>query len=182
MQTPRSRRPWLRRSGTHRVVSLLLRRRALGVVGRGRRIARISNPERSPPPPSWCCPINTQTTMHRWRRLSRTSAVHTNHSVPATASSPRKAIPATWLSTVNACMTTAGKSLAPKASTSTSRPTAQARQSSISAAVAEFADHRAAIEQAKGVVMYVYRIDADAAFELLRWRSARSQRQAARPS
>jgi fructose-specific component phosphotransferase system IIB-like protein len=50
-------------------------------------------------------------------------------------------------------------------------PTAQARQSSISAAVAEFADHRAAIEQAKGVVMYVYRIDADAAFELLRWRS-----------
>jgi fructose-specific component phosphotransferase system IIB-like protein len=53
-------------------------------------------------------------------------------------------------------------------------PTAQARQSSISEAFADFADHRAAIEQAKGVLMYVYRIQADAAFELLRWRSQAS--------
>jgi hypothetical protein len=53
-------------------------------------------------------------------------------------------------------------------------PTAQARQSSISEAFADFADHRAAIEQAKGVLMYVYRIQADAAFELLRWRSQES--------
>ena len=50
-------------------------------------------------------------------------------------------------------------------------PTPQARESSITAALAELADHRAVIEQAKGVLMYVYRIDADTAFELLRWRS-----------
>ena len=50
-------------------------------------------------------------------------------------------------------------------------PTAEARQSSISTALAEITDARGAIERAKGVLMYVYRIDADAAFELLRWRS-----------
>jgi len=43
------------------------------------------------------------------------------------------------------------------------------RESSISEAVAEFAEHRAAIEQAKGVLMYVYRIDAAAPFDLLKW-------------
>jgi ANTAR domain len=53
-------------------------------------------------------------------------------------------------------------------------PTAQDRASSITAAVAEIADNRAAIEQAKGVLMDVYRIDAEAAFELLRWRSQES--------
>lgn len=50
-------------------------------------------------------------------------------------------------------------------------PTAEARQSSISTALAEITDARGAIERAKGVLMYVYRIDADRAFELLRWRS-----------
>lgn len=49
-------------------------------------------------------------------------AEHTNRSVPATASSPCKVIPATWSSSVNAFTTTAAKSLAPQASTSTSRP------------------------------------------------------------
>ena len=47
----------------------------------------------------------------------------------------------------------------------------EARVATISAAVAEFAEHRAAIEQAKGVLMYIYRIDAAAAFDLLKWRS-----------
>lgn len=41
----------------------------------------------------------------------------------------------------------------------------------VSAAVAEIAENRAAIEQVKGMLMVVYRIDADAAFELLKWRS-----------
>ncbi len=41
----------------------------------------------------------------------------------------------------------------------------------ITEAVAEIAEHRAAIEQAKGVLMLVYRIEADAAFDLLKWRS-----------
>ena len=50
-------------------------------------------------------------------------------------------------------------------------PTAVERQASITEAVAEIADHRAPIEQAKGALMYVYRIDADAAFDLLKWRS-----------
>ena len=41
----------------------------------------------------------------------------------------------------------------------------------VSAAVAEIAENRAAIEQAKGMLMLVYRMDADAAFDLLKWRS-----------
>ncbi|MGZ5377080.1 MAG: PAS and ANTAR domain-containing protein [Mycobacterium sp.] len=45
------------------------------------------------------------------------------------------------------------------------------RQASISEAIAEIADNRAAIEQAKGVLMFVYRIGAEAAFDLLKWRS-----------
>jgi PAS domain S-box-containing protein len=41
----------------------------------------------------------------------------------------------------------------------------------ISEAVAEIAENRAAIEQAKGILMLIYRIQADAAFDLLKWRS-----------
>jgi fructose-specific component phosphotransferase system IIB-like protein len=41
----------------------------------------------------------------------------------------------------------------------------------VAAAVAEIAESRASIEQAKGMLMVVYRIDADTAFDLLRWRS-----------
>jgi hypothetical protein len=37
--------------------------------------------------------------------------------------------------------------------------------------VAEIAANRAVIEQVKGILMMVYRIDADAAFDLLKWRS-----------
>lgn len=45
------------------------------------------------------------------------------------------------------------------------------RESFISEAVAEIAANRAVIEQVKGILMMVYRIDADAAFDLLKWRS-----------
>lgn len=41
----------------------------------------------------------------------------------------------------------------------------------ITEAVAEIAENRAAIEQAKGILMLVYRIEAEAAFDLLKWRS-----------
>jgi hypothetical protein len=41
----------------------------------------------------------------------------------------------------------------------------------VSAAVAEIAENRAAIEQAKGMIMLIYRVSADAAFEVLKWRS-----------
>lgn len=41
----------------------------------------------------------------------------------------------------------------------------------VTEAVAEIAEARGAIEQAKGMLMLVYRINADSAFELLRWRS-----------
>src|SRR6202044_2223840 len=42
---------------------------------------------------------------------------------------------------------------------------------SITRGIAEIADDRAVIEQAKGVLMYVYQVDTDAAFEVLKWRS-----------
>ncbi|OBF30351.1 antitermination regulator [Mycobacterium sp. ACS1612] len=38
-------------------------------------------------------------------------------------------------------------------------------------AVAEIAEARSGIEQAKGMLMLIYRINADSAFELLKWRS-----------
>ncbi|MCF6385513.1 PAS and ANTAR domain-containing protein [Mycobacterium sp. MBM] len=45
------------------------------------------------------------------------------------------------------------------------------QQERVSEAVAEIAAARGGIEQAKGMLMLVYRISADAAFELLKWRS-----------
>jgi ANTAR domain len=47
----------------------------------------------------------------------------------------------------------------------------EAREVSITQAVAEIAENRAVVEQAKGVLMYVYQVDADAAFDVLKWRS-----------
>jgi len=41
----------------------------------------------------------------------------------------------------------------------------------ITEAVAEIAEARSGIEQAKGMLMLIYRINADSAFELLKWRS-----------
>src|SRR4029078_8871207 len=45
------------------------------------------------------------------------------------------------------------------------------RESFISDAVAEIAANRAVIEQVKGILMMVYRVDANDAFDLLKWRS-----------
>jgi hypothetical protein len=47
----------------------------------------------------------------------------------------------------------------------------QEREDAVTEAVAEIAEARGAIEQAKGMLMLIYRINADAAFELLKWRS-----------
>ena len=47
----------------------------------------------------------------------------------------------------------------------------QENQELLNEAVAEIAESRSAIEQVKGMLMVVYRISADTAFELLRWRS-----------
>ncbi len=47
----------------------------------------------------------------------------------------------------------------------------QEKQELLNEAVAEIAESRSAIEQVKGMLMVVYRISADSAFELLRWRS-----------
>jgi hypothetical protein len=49
-------------------------------------------------------------------------------------------------------------------------PSGAAQQAAITEAVVEIADHRACIEQVKGILMLVYRIDADVAFDLLKWR------------
>jgi hypothetical protein len=50
-------------------------------------------------------------------------------------------------------------------------PSAEVLQEEISAEVAKFAENRAVIEQAKGMIMIIYGIDDDSAFELLKWRS-----------
>ncbi|BBZ17848.1 PAS and ANTAR domain-containing protein [Mycolicibacterium gadium] len=47
----------------------------------------------------------------------------------------------------------------------------QTRRQVLDASLPELVESRAAIEQAKGALMLVYRIDANAAFELLLWRS-----------
>jgi aryl carrier-like protein len=44
----------------------------------------------------------------------------------------------------------------------------------VTARVAEITEHRAVIEQAKGMLMLVYGLDAVAAFDLLKWRSQES--------
>ncbi|MBV8786269.1 MAG: PAS and ANTAR domain-containing protein [Mycobacterium sp.] len=46
-----------------------------------------------------------------------------------------------------------------------------ARQEVLDAALPDLFENRAAIEQAKGVLMYVYRVSADQAFRVLQWRS-----------
>jgi hypothetical protein len=50
-------------------------------------------------------------------------------------------------------------------------PDERARDVAITEAVTEIADNRAVIEQVKGILRLVYRIDADVAFAVLRWRS-----------
>jgi ANTAR domain len=48
---------------------------------------------------------------------------------------------------------------------------ARERNQALTDAVADIAERRAVIEQAKGMLMLVYRIDSSTAFDLMRWRS-----------
>jgi hypothetical protein len=45
------------------------------------------------------------------------------------------------------------------------------KEAMVTEAVAEIAEARSEIEQAKGMLMVIYRVNADVAFDLLRWRS-----------
>ncbi len=47
----------------------------------------------------------------------------------------------------------------------------EARQEVLDEALPDLFENRAAIEQAKGVLMYVYRVSAEQAFRVLQWRS-----------
>ena len=47
----------------------------------------------------------------------------------------------------------------------------EAHDERVTEAVAEIAEARSGIEQAKGMLMLIYRINAESAFELLKWRS-----------
>ncbi|MFG3525040.1 PAS and ANTAR domain-containing protein [Nocardia nova] len=48
---------------------------------------------------------------------------------------------------------------------------AENERDTLSAALPDLIEHRAVIEQAKGVLMHLYRIDAEQAFKVLSWRS-----------
>ena len=50
-------------------------------------------------------------------------------------------------------------------------PTDAQTKAMLTRALAEITENRAVIEQVKGMLMLIYRVDDDAAFELLRWRS-----------
>lgn len=50
-------------------------------------------------------------------------------------------------------------------------PTDAQTSAMVSAAVAEIAEYRSVIERVKGMLMLIYRVDEETAFELLRWRS-----------
>ena len=50
-------------------------------------------------------------------------------------------------------------------------PSERERQDQVTAAVTIIAAERAAIEQAKGMLMLIYGMDDSAAFEVLKWRS-----------
>ena len=47
----------------------------------------------------------------------------------------------------------------------------ETRQEVLDTALPDLFENRAAIEQAKGVLMYVYRVSAEQAFRVLQWRS-----------
>lgn len=50
-------------------------------------------------------------------------------------------------------------------------PTAETTKAFVTEALAEITENRSTIEQAKGMLMLIYRVNAETAFQLLRWRS-----------
>ena len=126
-----------------------------------------TNPEQSPQPHNWCSRTSTPTTTRTLRQHWTTSAKATDRSAPATAS-PVQGDTRDIVVIGERLHDNSGEVIGTQGFYIDVTRSDEAREATISEAVAEFAEHRAAIEQAKGVLMYVYRVEADAAFDVAR--------------
>ena len=120
---------------------------------------------------SWCCPTNIQTTTFRSRHPWTRSGAATGHLAPATASSTPEQVVHDVVVIGDRSTTTTASVVGTHGFYVDVTPTERAREDLVNAAVAEIAENRATIEQAKGMLMLIYRIDDDSAFELMKWRS-----------
>ncbi len=131
-------------------------------AGSGRRRSSsctATRPAPPPRPPIWCSRINIPTTINTSRPPSTTYAATVRRSAPGIGSSTPRAVSTTSSWWPTSCRTTPAQSSAPTASMSMS-PRRRPPTETISAAIAEIAENRATIEQAKGMLMVVYGIDS----------------------
>ena len=161
--------PWLEIIGEW-LVALLLRRREMGMVARGRTDPRLSSRHRQPnhqPGAVAQAPRRLRTGCgNTARHPPKPQPFSTRHRIITVQGDTRDIVVIGERLHDNS-----GEVIGTQGFYIDVTRSDEAREATISEAVAEFAEHRAAIEQAKGVLMYIYRIDSAAAFDLLKWRS-----------